>query len=196
MTAKNAWQLTHPLRPILKSGEITEPLNALCESMRETKPNPFKIVLDLNFTNDTSAVAARFNDFISTSCERDKLKAIYTEINGFTINPDLWFFDPFGFDDMQPVDDDDFGCFEYYSETHSIALTGMEALQTAYATPWSGDPNEQREAYQHDRYHRDLAAFIVISKFHRLMQTSMRELQPPVPIYADGHDHGFVARVY
>ena len=43
-------------------------------------------------------VAKYFNKFIKQESKRFSIKAVYTETNGFDINPDKWFFDLFAFD--------------------------------------------------------------------------------------------------
>lgn len=184
MAGANAWILVEPLKPALKSGRLQEPYNFLVEKMRETGSNPFDIILEADFTNEPGEIAAVFDDFIDTACDADRIKLIYTEMNGFTINPDLWFFDPFGFSNAEVISTEDFGDFDCYSDDHTIVLTGLEELQDVYA---------KEEGF---RYERDLAAFLVISKFQRLMRASTQLMKrKDLPVFADGHDHDFVALV-
>lgn len=188
--------IVQQLQPDLKAGNIERPLALLTSHMQAAGPNQFGMVLDLDFTNSPAEVAAVFQDFVATECKPDKLKLIYTEINGFTINPDCWFFNPFGFTDGAVIDTEDYGAFDFFSGSHDVVLTGMESLQHQYAAGWRGEQTSQSVEKQKFDYCHDLAALIVVSKFHKLMRASMEILRPRVPIIADGHDRGFAARVF
>ena len=184
MEGANAWILVEPLKPALKSGRLQEPYNFLIEKMREAGPNPFDIILQADFTNEPEDIAAVFDDFIETACDADRTKLIYTEMNGFTINTDRWDFEPFGFSRTDVIATEDFGDFDWFSDNHTIVLTGLEELQDIY---------ENEVGF---RYQRDLAAFLVISKFQHLMRASTLLMKRKnLPVFADGHDHDFVALV-
>tara|TARA_Y100001970_G_C13701028_1_gene587199 strand:- start:137 stop:361 length:225 start_codon:yes stop_codon:yes gene_type:complete len=71
------------------------------------------VATQLDFTNKTETIQNIFHTFISNS----NFQAVYTETNGFDINPDTWDFDLFGFENRGALDDDSwFGDFTHDSE--------------------------------------------------------------------------------
>lgn len=71
-------------------------------------------------------------DFNSQSKNKFEVKAIYSEMNGFTINYDLWFIDLFGYSELGTLDDLDWlSEFEYSSEK-SMTISSFEDLQSVY----------------------------------------------------------------
>lgn len=67
-----------------------------------------------------------------TNWDNKEVKAIYSEMNGFTINYDLWFIDLFAYSSCKGLDDLDWLAYYEYSSENSLTITGFEDIQNVY----------------------------------------------------------------
>jgi hypothetical protein len=90
------FELQEQLAPVLRSGDVAQCERVVATQLRALPRSPFHIILDLAIMNPPTEVAKFFDEFFRQQ-PRDKIKAAYTEMNGFDINPDLWFCSPFAY---------------------------------------------------------------------------------------------------
>ena len=96
---KMAWiDLDIELQPYIRQGNLEHCIDHVSKAMKALPDSPFHQILDLKFTNKPQKVAKYFKKFINREKKRIQLKAVYTETNGFCINPDRWFFDLFAYE--------------------------------------------------------------------------------------------------
>jgi len=160
-----------------KDGDLELCIAMVTQALRSLPVSPFHVAIDLDFQNPRTDIAAVFSAFVADN----ELQAIYTETNGFDINPDSWFFDLFGFETCGDLGDDswlgDFDC-----DISGGELLGMEALQAVYA--------QERKNRDLDEV-RDIASLLVVLKFQRLIQKSLALLPDlDIPVIVDAHDFG------
>ena len=109
-------------------------------------------------------------------------------MNGFCINPDLWFFDAFAYER--------YGGNEKYNwlsnwqseDSGSIAIEGLELLQKVYASDAFRDENFAKAC--------DITDLLVVIKFQDFIRRArpyMREVQFPLLITA--HDYDFILEI-
>jgi hypothetical protein len=176
------------LTPQLRAGDLAACESAAVDTLLALPKSPFHIAAQLAIANDPSDIAAHFNRFLVSESARFDIRAVYTEMNGFDINPDRWYCDLFAYNTDGGLDD-----FDWLSDWQSeyfqdYTITGLETLQAVYAST----------AF-HEEQHRDaayLAGLVVVAKFQRFMQvavTSMNQLH--VPLYATAHDYDYIARI-
>ncbi len=112
------------------------------------------------------------------------MAAIYVELNGFTINPDRWFFDPFAYRRHGGHSDWDW-LAEWESEEFTpVTLTGMEDLQVVYASQAFREPAFQQA--------EELAPLCVVLSFQRLIREAVATIDGlVVPVLATAHDWDF-----
>src|SRR5690606_30433796 len=72
------------------------------------------------------------NEFYKNAKDEIEVKAIYSEMNGFTINYDLWFIDLFAFTECGGLEDLDWLADFEVSSVDSMTITGFEELQSVY----------------------------------------------------------------
>jgi len=182
------FKLQEELAPVLLSGDVAGCENTVTTRLKELPHSPFHIVLNLSITNFPEEIASHFDGFFNKEKERFRIAAAYTEMNGFDINPDRWFFDVFAYEKYGGHND-----YDWLSDWQShyypdMTLTGLEALQEVYADDASGavDLNDARS----------LAGLLVVIKFQDLICRAaphMRGLQ--FPLLATAHDHDFIFEV-
>jgi hypothetical protein len=160
-----------------KAGELETCIATVVQAIQGMPLSPFHCVIDLDFENAPVDIAAIFQSFI----EKNELQAIYTETNGFEINPDSWFFDLFGFEQCGDLGDDSWlGDFE--CDMPGGELFGMETLQNVYAAEY------ENKAFTDAR---ELSGLLVVLKFQRLIQKALQLIPDrAIPVIVDAHDFG------
>ncbi|WP_163411608.1 TLD domain-containing protein [Flavobacterium ajazii] len=89
------------------------------------------------YKNSKNYFEGKSESFLSSLFQKNKatgknLSAIYCEMNGFTINYDLWFLSGFAFSFCNDLDDIDWLADYDYSTDRIFTITGFEDLQNVY----------------------------------------------------------------
>jgi len=139
-----------------------------CQRLAAEPTSPYHIIADLQITNDLRDGAKYFDDFYAQAGGEHALGAVYTQMNGFVINPDLRFCDAFGFAKHGGTDHFDWlGDFGPASDEHYV-IDGLEDLQRVFLE----DIESQRSGRRlHENAHH-LAEALVIVKFQRFLQSA------------------------
>lgn len=183
-----SFELQEQLSPVLRAGNLAQCERTVADRLASLPRSPFHIVLDLAITTEPQAVAGWFDEFFRQQSERFKIGSAYTEMNGFCINPDLWFCDAFAYERYGGHDDYDW-ISDWQSEpSSSIAIEGLESLQAVYAS----------DAFRDKRYSdaRDVTDLLVVIRFQDLIRRAaphMQELR--FPLLATAHDYDFIYEV-
>jgi len=177
--------LIDELSPVLLKGEIGECIKRASEKLRELPENPFSEVLNLEFTNDLKEVANCFEQFIRNADNKFEINVLYTETNGFDINPDVWYFDIFGYVQHGGLDDLDWLADWQIESSGGFVLTGMESLQSVYSSDAFGN-SEYEIACEY-------ASLLVVLKFQKLFQKSLQAIGGlSINVLATSHDYDFI----
>lgn len=176
------------LTPQLRAGDLAACESAAADALLALPRTPFHIAADLAITNNPADAARHFDEFYRTASERMAVSAVYTEMNGFDINPDRWYCDLFAYDTDGGLDDLDW-LSDWQSEPFDdYTITGLEPLQAVYASQAFRDP-ANRDA-------SDLSTLLVVAKFQRFMQRAAGQMSAlVVPLYVTAHDFDYVARL-
>ena len=181
------FELQEQLTPALRAGDLAHCQRTVTERLSALPRSPFHTVLDLDVTNQPAGVAAWFDGFFRQQ-PRALVGAAYTEMNGFDINPDLWFCSAFAYQRYGGHEDYDWLSNWQSGEYDDMAITGLEALQDVYAS----------EAFRDKRFTDacDVTGLAVVLKFQDLIRRAaphMQELR--FPLLATAHDYDFVYEV-
>lgn len=176
------------LMPRLRAGDLAGCESAVADALRKLPRTPFHIAADLAIQNDPAEAAAIFDDFFRAESMRMSVRAVYTEMNGFDINPDRWYCDLFAYSADGGLDDFDW-LSDWQSEpTDEYTITGLEPLQAVYNSEAFYEP-ANRDA-------RDLSSLWVVAQFQWFMQRSVERMTSlRVPLYATAHDYDYIARL-
>jgi hypothetical protein len=174
------------LTPILHRGDIEACEHEVANEMRALALTPFHLVLDLSISNDPAKAAAHFDRFFQRESKRLELRAAYTEMNGFDINPDRWYCYQFAYSSNGGHNDDDW-LSDWQSEPfEELEINGLEQLQDVYASDAFEDKANCDASY--------MCSLMVVVKFQRFMQRAaslMNDLR--FPLYVTAHDFDFIA---
>ncbi len=179
--------LQEQLRPVLLAGDVEECERTVEAALIALPASPFHCLLSLSIENSPAEVAAYFDEFFALQ-PQDKIKAAYTEMNGFDINPDLWYCSPFAFATYGGHDDYDWLSDWQSDDFDILPIVGLEQLQSVYAS----------EAFQDTQHETasDVAGLLVVVRFQSLIKRAaplMKGLQ--FPLLATAHDYDFIAEV-
>lgn len=175
----------------VEKGDLAHCIERVSQIIAAMSQTPFHLVLKSDFTNNPRQVAYHFDTFFAE--ERGfALGAMYTETNGFYINPDRWYFELFGYRVSGVEGGYDWLAYwdTFYEE--SITLTGMEALQQVYAE------YEAAEDYSNALLSeaKDLSDLLVVYKFQYLIAQSAPFMQKVrCPILATAHDYDILLKI-
>ncbi len=188
MSTKLFFETLVRLEPPLRAGDFAGCESLVASVLRGLPPSPFQIAPDLSITNDPLDAALHFDRFYCDESQRLAIKALYTEMNGFDINPELWYCDLFAYTSDGGLDD-----FDWLSDWQSrpferYPITGLEPLQAVYASRAFQDPANLDAVY--------LSSLVVVTKFQRFMAVAAGLMKDVcVPLYVTAHDYDHIARI-
>lgn len=171
---------------IQKPNEACQFINNLMENCKD---KTFNGLISLNFTNSVYQIQNSIAKFCSECNKTFNLKAIYLEMNGFDINPDRWYFDLFGYGTLPP-DDESLDWLSDWQSTEfpDVTLTGLESIQNLF------DSYIKNKLYKDDdkAHNEDLATLLVMAKFCKLIDESLKNQKLAVHVYATAHDFDII----
>jgi hypothetical protein len=182
------FQMMERLTPQLRAGDLAGCEAAAVEALRTLPRTPFHIAAELSIANDPAEAAAHFDAFYQTESEQMTIGVVYTEMNGFDINPDRWYCDLFAYTEDGGLEDLDWLSEWETDAAEEYTITGLEPLQAVYASQAFHDP-----AYSDASY---LSNLVVVTKFQRFIQIAAERMSAlKVPLYATAHEYDYIARL-
>jgi len=188
MEETQPWDLQSRLAPLVLAGDFAAAESMAIGVLNALPLSPFHVVGNLEISNDPQDAARYFDAFFRAESRRFQIKAIYTEMNGFDINTNLWFCSPFAYETDGGVEDWDWlSDWQSSDDYENLTITGLETLQTAYAN----------HKTRHNPDHHKASGFcelVVIIKFQQFMKRASQVMKDVcVPIYVTAHDYDMIA---
>ena len=182
------FEIQDELRPALRAGDTARCERAVADRLAALPQSPFHIAIELSITNSPVDIAAHFDGFFREEGARFKIAAVYTEMNGFDINPARWFFDVFAYNDYGGHGEYDW-LADWQSEPYDdMTITGLERLQEVYASAAFRDQRFNDAGY--------VAGLLVVTRFQDLIRRATRHMQGlHFPLLATAHDYDFISEV-
>jgi hypothetical protein len=173
------WQLVHDS---IRDSDIAGAITTLETFIANHDSQRFSCLLRESFSNSPSTVLADVNRFIRANDKQFDVKAVYLEMNGFEINYDEWFFNPFAYSSYSS----DFDDMEWSSDWQSpdwpqITLFGMESSQEAFA--WY---HEQRiwESQRDFKPIYEASLLLIAVRFMAFVGTVIKSNLQTIPVLA------------
>lgn len=153
------------------------------EALNQLPPTPYHVATSLAFTNDPKDVAVSLDRFLETQSKKFSVGAVYTETNGFYINPDRWYFGWFGYEAYGGVEGTDWLAYWDSEPEAEETLTGMEELQRVYEYHQNVPGSENVQQAQ------SLCDWLVVLRFQQLIQRSAPlSFRLAVPLLSTAHE--------
>jgi hypothetical protein len=166
-----------------------EACNFIIKLMKDCEDKTFNSLITLDFTNSLVQIQNSISAFYSKCNKLFNVKAIYLEMNGFDINPNRWFFDFFGYDNLHQDGDSLDWLADWQSPDYpSVTLTGLESIQNLYSNYMS------KKLYRDDnkKFDEELATLLVMAKFCKLIAESTNDINLGIDIYTTAHDFDII----
>lgn len=187
------FELADDIGKLLKDDKLDEAILLAETKLKEQTPTDFNKLLGKNLLHQTDKLVDYFTDFHKKVKSNLDIKAIYGEMNGFTINCDLWFLDLFAYDKVGGLDDTDWlaDWDEGNSTEERFPLTGYEELQEVY------QDYQDNEKYNDSKMEAasDVAELLIMLRFQELIRAATRTANQKglpwatIPIFATVHDN-------
>jgi len=149
----------------------------------------YHAVLGRDFLHQTREAADYLVAFYEAASSQGAVSALYCEMNGFSINPDLWFFDGFAYQTAGDIWEIEWLASWDANTKESFPLRGMEAVQEAFANLCGGSRRPLSISLS-----AELAEHLVTARYMQLIaaahdhaKRTYRPLQG-LPILSTAHD--------
>jgi hypothetical protein len=171
-------------------GKLEQCIAFLEEGLRAMNVTPYHAVLGKTLLHQRDDLADWIAEFArKADAAKVGIKALYLEMNGFTINPDEWHCNLFGYKDAGDIWDLDWLSSWDAEHSERFVLTGMEDVQQAYADLFAGDdqPLSVRVA-------EEVTDHLVTARFMQLVAVAHQAAKgrfaglDGLPVLATAHD--------
>jgi hypothetical protein len=178
----------------IPQGKLAECITSLRDAMRAMKETPYHSVIDLDFLHHLDDASRLIVDFYRGSSRNSPPGAMYFEMNGFAINPDRWYFNGFAYEQGGDILDLTWNTDwlnPWDAETDEFTLTGMEAVQSAFADLYCDDQQPLNIQLA-----GEVAEHLVVARFNELICAAHRVAKESCPgldgfpILSAAHDWG------
>jgi len=187
------FELADDISKLLADDKLDEAILLAEKKLKDLTSTEFTRLLGKHLLHQTDHLVNFFTDFYETTKHKLSIKAVYAEMNGFTINCDLWFLDLFAFDKVGGTDDVDWlsDWEEGNSTIKSFPLTGYEELQQIYQDYMDNQKYKDKKMQASS----DVAELLIVLRLQELVKsaaTKAKQKNLPwstIPVFASAHDY-------
>ena len=126
------FDLAEELNKFLINNELDKAINLAERELSALPKTDFHKVIGRDLKSLSKGLVGYIDNFYKSAQTEIDVKAMYSEMNGFTINYDLWFIDLFAFSQCEGLDDLDWLADYEVSSENSLVIKGFEDLQAVY----------------------------------------------------------------
>jgi hypothetical protein len=187
------FELYDDIGKLLKDDKLDEAIMLAETKLKEQTTTDFNKLLGKNLLHQTDKLVDFFSNFYNRVKGNLDIKAIYGEMNDFTINCDLWFLDLFAYDKVGGLDDTDWLAEweQGNSSQESFALIGYEELQATYQDYMDNKKykDSKMEAAS------DVAELLIMLRYQELIRAVTKTAKQKdlpwstIPVFATVHDN-------
>lgn len=188
------FDLADELKKYLIENRLDLAINLAEKKLNELPDTEFHKIIDRSL----KALAENLVNYISTFYNNQKntfnVKAIYSEMNGFTINYDLWFIDLFAYTEVGTLEDLDWLADFESSSDESMIINGFEDLQSVYEDYMENEKWKNKELEKAC----EICELIIILRLQELFKeakdiANKRNLNwKDILLFATAHDYDMV----
>ena len=192
------FELEEALQKLLQQDQLEEAIQKIEKALSKYSNTDFPKIIGKDLLHQIDALENYLESFVAKLEKRISLKSIYAEMNGFSINYDLWFVDFFGFDFIGKMDDLDW-LADWEDENASLIsfkIEGFEELQEIYKI------YHEQEMYENDEHEEaaDICDYAVILRLQQLFRETFNKGKTAnkkwaeIPLLVTAHDYELIYR--
>ena len=186
--------ITEKLEKLVFENQLDKAITFAEGELTKLPKTGFHKIVGKNLLHLKEPLLNYLNEFYKNAKDEIEVKAIYSEMNGFTINYDLWFIDLFAFTECGGLEDLDWLADFEVSSVDSMTITGFEELQSVYEDymeneKWSDEKLEEA---------CEICELIIILKLQELFrETKKLAIEKNfewanISLFATAHDYDMV----
>jgi len=185
------FDLAGEVKKLVEASSIDKAIELAENELKKIPATGFHKVLGRDFLNVTDDLVEFVNHFYAEATKEIEVKAIYSEMNGFTINYDVWFLDLFAFKTCEGLEDTDWLADDDFSIRESLVLSGMEDIQAVYEDYMKNEKWSDKDLENA----MEVCEIIIVLRLQELFKTTVdsaiqKQLKwAKVPIFATAHDY-------
>jgi len=171
-------------------GKLAACIDQLEEAMQALRRTPYHEVLGRSFLHQTNSAAEYITEFHRKASKKINVAAMYFEINGFTINPDRWYFDGFAYRAAGDIWELEWlAHWDADTGNSQFTLTGMESVQEAFQNCYCDEdqPLSVKMAAELTDHLVNARYMELIATAHAAAKQKSRALDG-LPVLATAHD--------
>jgi len=191
------FDLAEELNTYILDNKLEQAIELAEKKLSELPTTDFHKIIGKDLKPLIENLISYITDFYSQSKNKFEVKAIYSEMNGFTINYDLWFIDLFAYSELGTLNDLDWLSEFECVHDKSMTITGFEDLQSVY------------EGYMENEKWRDkelekaceVCELLIILRLQELFKDAkvtaiQRNLEwIHIPLFVTAHDYEMIYEV-
>ncbi len=185
------FDLADDVKRLVEINKIDTAIDLAENELKKLPVTDFHKVLGRDFLSLTEELIEFITHFYKQAAKDIEVKAMYSEMNGFTINYDLWFLDLFAFKTCGGLEDTDWLADYEFSIEESMVLIGMEDIQAVYEDymeneKWSDNNVENA---------MEICEIIIVLRLQELFKKSIDSARErkyewsKIPVFATAHDY-------
>lgn len=191
------FDLAEELNEFLINNDLEGAIRLAEEKLAALPATDFHKVIGRDLKPLTQTLIDYIERFFKITKAKIDVKAIYSEMNGFTINYDLWFIELFAFTQCGGLDDLDWLTEFEVSSEDSLVIRGYEDLQAVYQDYMENEKwdNKDLEAAC------EICELLIILRLQELFKAArkiaieQRATWTNVPLFVTAHDYELVYEV-
>jgi hypothetical protein len=188
------------LNKLVLINDIDNAINIAEKSLLNLPHTDFHKIIGKNLLHLTEDLINFISKFYNNIKNQFNIKAIYSEMNGFGINYDLWYLELFGYEVCEGLNElfwfSEYDCFT----KNGITITGFEDLQNAFRNYHERETISPMEQETVSKVY-EICELLIVLRFHELFRESLIIAKQKklnwieIPLFATAHDTGLVYEV-
>jgi hypothetical protein len=190
------WSFQNILETFLQANEIDKAIS-VCETKLITIPvTPFHNIIGKDLLKSRNSLATWMMDYYLEAIQKlKKIEAIYFEMNGFSINPNLWYVNGFAFRNIMDYKTGNWKKGKVYDRyDNRFIITGLEDLQDVFA--FACEDESFRDKYAEAKFY---CQYAIVLRLQQLFEEAYKELRNyevgRIPIFVTAHDYSIIYKV-
>jgi hypothetical protein len=185
------FDLADETKKLVKTNEISKAIELAENELSKIPLTDFHKVLGRDFLNLKDELVEFISSFHRQASKKIEVKAIYSEMNGFTINYDLWFLNAFAFKNCEGIEDTDWLADYEFTIDEIMGLRGLEDIQAVYEDYMKNEKWNDKNLENA----MEVCEIIIVLRFQELFKSSVeiaiqKKLEwCKIPIFATAHDY-------
>jgi len=188
----NLIELENEVATLIKNKDISKAIKITERELSIISKTAFHDILGRNLLH----LKNELNLYLSKSYQasqkilHNESKAMYCEMNGFTINYDLWFILSFTFNFTNNLDDTDWiADYDYFHEM-ALTISGYEDIQQAYKDYMENERWDDQELESAS----EICALLITLRLQELFKFTFDEFNlledwTKIPVFVTSHDY-------